>query len=102
MIRDYRQAYQLKLLSKYQIYNIFHVSLLEPWRERDGIETEPTSVQVADQIEYEVKSIQTYKDTRRGRRYLVRWKGYSPAHDTWEPESNLRNAQEAVQDYLKT
>ena len=32
--------------------------------------------------------------TLRGecREYLVQWKGYRPEHDTFEPESHLRNA----------
>lgn len=31
--------------------------------------------------------------------YLVRWQGYGPEHDTWEPRSNLTNSSEAVKEY---
>ncbi|GMK55240.1 hypothetical protein CspeluHIS016_0202960 [Cutaneotrichosporon spelunceum] len=31
--------------------------------------------------------------------YLVRWEGYDPTHDTWEPRSNLANSNEAIREY---
>ena len=33
--------------------------------------------------------------------YLIRWKGYSAEHDTWEPETNLVNAKEALKEYKR-
>lgn len=31
--------------------------------------------------------------------YLVRWEGYRPEGDTWEPMAHLPRAQEAVNDF---
>ncbi len=31
--------------------------------------------------------------------YLVRWKGYGAHEDTWEPTSNLTNAQDKLRDF---
>ena len=33
--------------------------------------------------------------------FLVKWKGYNDTEDSWEPEANLDNAQEAIDDYYK-
>jgi hypothetical protein len=101
VIGDHGQAYRVKLPPHYQIHNVFHVSLLEPWHERMGTNTESAHIRVQRQEEYEVKSIQAHRDSAVGREYLVRWKGYGPADDTWEPEDNVVNAPEKVQEYLQ-
>ena len=31
--------------------------------------------------------------------FLVRWKGYSPFDDTWEPRANLANAPERIAEF---
>lgn len=38
---------------------------------------------------YEVEQILNHKNKKSKRLFLVRWKGYGPNEDTWEPESNL-------------
>ncbi|KAJ1566823.1 hypothetical protein HK096_000281, partial [Nowakowskiella sp. JEL0078] len=34
--------------------------------------------------------------------FLIQWKGYDEAHDTWEPESNLKNTSKLLKDYKST
>ena len=31
--------------------------------------------------------------------YLIRWKGYTHDHDTWEPASNITNAKDILKKY---
>ena len=55
--------------------------------------------------EFEVDEIVRHRKRRRGRQtkleYLVFWKGY-PAHEaTWEPEENLQNAPEKIEEYYR-
>ena len=33
---------------------------------------------------YEADCITAHRQTRKGPQFLVRWKGYSSIHDTWE------------------
>jgi len=104
------QAYQLELPDKFsKIHNVFHVSLLEPWVERttSGMESSlqyPEPELIQGQEEWEVESIIAHRVNNRGEtEYLVRWKGYRPGDDdTWEPDSSLANANDALQQYLST
>lgn len=47
---------------------------------------------------YEVEEILAERKRARGKEYLVRWKGYSPSHDSWVKESDLR-ANELLAEY---
>ena len=42
--------------------------------------------------EYSIEAIVGHHRKRRGMEWLVRWEGYGPQFDTWEPTSYLRNA----------
>jgi len=42
-----------------------------------------------DDTQYEVEQVVDEKMVRGVRHYLIRWKGYEPESDTWEPESTL-------------
>lgn len=39
--------------------------------------------------EWEVDKIIDYAEEKKGRVFRIRWKGFGPKHDTWEPEANL-------------
>ena len=55
--------------------------------------------------EFEIQEILNHSPARKTRtdtgiRYLVQWKGYGPAYNSWEPERTLkRNAPETLSDY---
>ena len=40
------------------------------------------------------------KRLKNKKQYLVRWKGFTPGDDTWEPEEYLQNAKEKIEEYL--
>ena len=49
---------------------------------------------------YEVECIVGHKKLgKKEMLYQVRWKGYGPEEDTYEPEANLRNAFSCLQEY---
>uniref|UniRef100_A0A158PAK2 Chromo domain-containing protein n=1 Tax=Angiostrongylus cantonensis TaxID=6313 RepID=A0A158PAK2_ANGCA len=48
---------------------------------------------------YEVERIVDHENTKEGLFYLVRWKGFTEADDSWEPAENLSLATKAIFDY---
>ena len=101
------EVYRLEIPSL-QVHPVFHISLLKPWK-ADGTRLPPPPVVgIDEEPEWEVEEILTHKPEgadpeaakgRRALRYLVRWKGYGPEHDTWEPHSNLKNCAELLSKY---
>lgn len=97
-------AYRLKLPVKYgRLHSVFHVSLLQAYRGRPGRETpEPADIEGEEEWEVEqVLDMRRKRGRKGGREYYVRWKGFSEAHDSWEPEGNLRNARERITEYME-
>lgn len=86
-----------------RLHDVFHVSLLEPYRSDGRVQPPPPPVELEDALEYEVESILQHRDRKRGqgvvRQYLVKWLGYGQEHNTWEPERNLTNCDEALHVY---
>jgi hypothetical protein len=96
----HKQAYRLELPPSYRIHDVFHVSLLELWYPRADAVVELDVVEIDGEEEFEVESVLAYREGRKGREYLVHWKGYSLAEDTWEPVSNLKNALDKLREYM--
>jgi hypothetical protein len=96
-----KNAYRLDLPRKYgRLHHTFHVSLLHAYRKREG-EAPPEPVDIDDQEEWEVERILDVR--RKGNRadYYVRWKGFSEAHDSWEPEENMRHASNLIEEFTR-
>ncbi|MCO5572818.1 hypothetical protein L7F22_026577 [Adiantum nelumboides] len=89
-------AYRLKLPEGWKIYNAFHLSLLRPFvgdvpEDMVPVEKQP-EVEELDEI-LVPEQILTHKDRKiRGkvaRRYLVKFKNYSPMDTKWMEEAEL-------------
>ena len=92
-------AYRLELPARWKhVHPVFHVSLLRPWRGKTPALPPPVLVDGAE--EYEVSHVISHEDTRRGRRYRVRWKGFGPEEDSVLWEEDLSNAPEVLKAYL--
>jgi len=96
------QAYRLALPNEMsRIHNVFHVSLLEPWRSRDGSEELPMLVDLEDgnAEEYEVESILDKRIVKGQTKYLIRWKGWPEDYNKWEPEEHLEGAPDLLREF---
>jgi hypothetical protein len=108
------RSYKLELQSRWRIHNVFHASLLEPYRSNpiDGrVVPRPEPEEIEGEMEYEVEKIlqgeiRTTRRKVKGRYkafrtmfYLVKWKGYPEDECTWEPGTNLRSADEEVEEF---
>ncbi|SOV06814.1 uncharacterized protein UDID_17924 [Ustilago sp. UG-2017a] len=84
-------AYRLQLPPSMKIHNMFHVDRLEPYVANtipNRVQPPLPPVEVKSDLEYEVEQILDSKVDHRYRDplfYLVRWVGYGPDHNSWEP-----------------
>ena len=90
-------VYRLKLPASYNMHPVINIEHLRKY-ERSARFADHTLLPdmrvTPHEEEYEVEKIigVRFNKSRRRREFLVRWKGYGPEHDTFEPERNLRNA----------
>ena len=82
-------AYQLQLPIAWTIHDVFHASLLTPYHENEAHGpnyTRPPPDLIAGEAEYEVESIVNHRFYGRTHtlQYLIHWKGYPSADDSWE------------------
>jgi hypothetical protein len=79
-----------------------HISNLREFQ-FDAERTDPKEVAMHSSQEYVIESILEHEGDRNRRSTLsfkVRWLGYGPEHDSWEPYQYLRDT-EQLHDYLR-
>ena len=98
-----RTSYQLKLPPQWKIHDVFHATLLTPYKETtlNGKQNqEPTPELVDGQPEWEVEQVLSVRQHQHQVQYLIRWKGFSEAHDSWELATDV-HAEELIQEFYK-
>ena len=98
-------VYRLKLPSTLQIHDIFHVSLLEKYRQdtitgRQQMPPPPIITPDGD-VEWEVHEVldSLVFGRRKRLQYLISWKEYGPEENLWKRAANLENAPDAVEQF---
>ena len=87
-------AYQLQLPIAWTIHDIFHASLLTPYRKNEAHGPNymrPPPDLIAGEAEYEVESVvnHCFHGRTRTLQYLIHWKGYPSTDDSWEPAGQV-------------
>jgi len=105
------RAYEVELPERWEIHPVFHVSLLEPYREDpvgrpqkiiptpDIVDNEPSYV-VAEVVDSRWYGNPKTKFPPRFVQYMVGWEGYGPEENSWEPFEMLEDtAMQALQQF---
>jgi len=99
-------AHQLELPLQWKIHDVFHTSLITPYQETQehgANYIEPPPDIIEGEPEWEVE--QVIQSRRFGRnkkkQYLVRWKGYSPLHDSWVDKNDM-SANDLIMNFYKS
>ena len=87
-------AYRLALPPTWTVHDVFHTSLLTPYQETDqhGVNhTRPPPDLVDGEEEFKVEAIANHRYHGRNQQlqYLVKWKGYPDADNSWEPVEQI-------------
>src|SRR5712672_3137025 len=96
-------TYRLQLPAAWNIHNVFHASLLTPYREtalHGPNFTRPPPDLMQGNEEFKVETIINHRffGRRKTLQYLIKWKGYPSSDNTWEPVDNV-HAPEIVKQY---
>jgi hypothetical protein len=98
-------AYRLELPPVLKVHDVFHASLLKQYKPGGRTQPPPLPILIDGVAEFEVEAILKHRNRQSGRRgkpkveYLVKWLGYGEEHNSWEPESCVRNCPLRVNEY---
>ena len=96
-------SYQLKLPPQWKLHDVFHATLLTPYKEmtlNGQSYQEPAPDLIDGQPEWEVESILKVRRRCNQLQFLIHWKGFSEAHDSWELAKDV-HAKELVEEFYK-
>ena len=102
-----RLAVKLQLPKSMRIHPVFNVVSLRPYEadplpNRQPVPPPPPIITGPEgEEEWEVERIDDSKRRYRKLHFLVKWKGWSNADRSWEPQENLAHAPEAIAEFYR-
>ena len=103
-------AYKLALPQKWsRNHDVFNEYLLTPFtapsypsqQARQPDEPPDLDADDPDKAVYDVEAILGARVRRGKLQFLVKWLGYAPEHNSWEPAGELLSAEDAIRDFYK-
>ena len=82
-------TYRLQLPTSWRIHNVFHATLLKPYRETETYGqnfTKPPPELLEGEEVYEIENILNHRRRARGYQYYIKCAGYPISDASWEPE----------------
>ena len=100
------KVFRLRMSDKYPGFPVFNIEHLKRYEESGPEWGERTVMpesrrKQAESEEFEVEAIIGHCRKRNALQFLVRWSGYGPQFDTWEPQRGLKNASIVLNEYKK-
>ena len=87
-------TYRLQLPAAWRIHNVFHATLLRPYKENgvygENFAKPPPELEEGEEV-YEVETILNHRKRGRSYQYFVKWRGYPITDASWEPEHAFSN-----------
>ena len=98
-------TYRLELPTSWKVHNAFHGALLTKaiqTKENGPLFKEPPPELIEGEPEYKVEAILGSRHIGRAKKlqFLVKWKGWATAHNSWEPKENV-HALELVKEFYE-
>ena len=95
-------TYRLQLPTSWRIHNVFHATLLKPYRENETYGQnfpEPPPELVEGEEVYKIETILNHRKRGRGYQYYVKWQGYPISDASWEPEHVFSDDGDTLKQY---
>ena len=95
-------TYQLQLPTSWRIHNVFHATLLKPYRETETYGqnfTEPPPELLEREEVYKIENILNHRRRGRGYQYYIKWVGYPISDTSWEPEHVFSDDGDTLKQY---
>ena len=92
---------KLQLLTSMRIHLVVNISYIVQYKEQVGEQKkeEGKPIKVEEVEEWEVEKILNKRKIRETEKYLVRWKGFTAEHGTWEKWEDLGHVKEALEEF---
>jgi hypothetical protein len=96
---------KLELPSTWRIHDVINIDQLKPYHEPTPAAEPPGPVGTTKKGEllWRVEEVVGERKRQGRTQFKVRWRGFDPSHDTWEPEGEIRKvASGLVKEFRET